>query len=74
MSLNIKVTEQACGAEITGIDLTKSLSVNEIKKIREAWLEHHVLSFPNQPMTDDDLERFTPVSYTHLTLPTTPYV
>ena len=24
-----------------------------------AWLEHHVLAFPDQPMTDDDLERFT---------------
>ena len=59
MILNINVTEQACGAEITGVDLTKSLSDNEIKKIREAWLEHHVLSFPSQPMTDDDLERFT---------------
>jgi taurine dioxygenase len=23
------------------------------------WLEHHVLSFPDQPLDDDDLERFT---------------
>ena len=27
--------------------------------IRAAWLEHHVLVFPDQPMDDDDLERFT---------------
>ena len=59
MLLKIKLSNQACGAEITGVDLTKSLSVNEIKKIREAWLEHHVLSFPNQSMSDDDLERLT---------------
>ena len=59
MSLNIKVTDQSCGAEITGVNLTKSLLEDEISAIREAWLKHHVLSFPNQPMTDDDLERFT---------------
>ena len=28
-------------------------------RIREAWLLHHVLSFPDQTMSDDDLERFT---------------
>ena len=31
MSLNIKVSNQACGAQITGIDLTKDLSESEIK-------------------------------------------
>ena len=59
MSFSIKVSDQACGAEITGIDLTKELLENEVKQIREVWLQHHVLSFPNQPMNDDDLERFT---------------
>ena len=59
MNFNIKASGQACGAEITGIDLTKDLLVSEIRNLREAWLEHHVLSFPNQSMSDDDLERFT---------------
>ena len=59
MALNIKVSDQSCGAEITGLDLTKELSEKEVKWIREAWLLHHVLSFPDQPMSDDDLERFT---------------
>lgn len=59
MNFNIKVSGQACGAEITGIDLTKDLLASEIRNLREAWLEHHVLSFPNQSMSDDDLERFT---------------
>ena len=26
---------------------------------RAAWLAHHVLAFPDQRMSDDDLERFT---------------
>jgi len=59
MVLNVKVSDQACGAEITGVDLTRDLSEKEIISIREAWLTHHVLSFPDQPMSDDDLERFT---------------
>ena len=59
MTLNITPSEQACGAAITGIDLSKDLSTGEIEDIRAAWLEHHVVAFPDQPLSDDDLERFT---------------
>tara|TARA_X000000368_G_scaffold401054_1_gene373547 strand:- start:1634 stop:2482 length:849 start_codon:yes stop_codon:yes gene_type:complete len=59
MGLQVNFSGQSCGAEITGIDLKKNLSDNQISEIRELWLEYHVLSFPNQPLTDDDLERFT---------------
>ena len=59
MNLDIRVSGEACGAEVVGVDLTKVLAENEIATIREAWLEYHVLSFPNQAMSDDDLERFT---------------
>jgi len=57
----MKVTPsgQACGAEVTGIDLTRPLSAEDIDSLRIAWLKHHVLSFPGQAMNDDDLERFT---------------
>jgi taurine dioxygenase len=50
---------QACGATVTGIDLTQPLSAEQVTDIRTQWLRHHVLSFPEQPMTDDDLERFS---------------
>ena len=59
MELNVIPSGEACGAEVTGIDLTKELSDAVVTSIREAWLLHHVLSFPDQPMSDDDLERFT---------------
>ena len=59
MGLQVNFSGQSCGAEITGIDLKKNLSDNQISEIRELWLEYHVLSFPNQSLTDDDLERFT---------------
>ena len=50
---------QACGAAATGVDLTQPLDEQQVANIRAAWLEHHVLSFPDQKMSDDDLERFT---------------
>ena len=59
MSLKINISDQSCGVEITGIDLSNDLSGSQISKIRELWLEYHVLSFPNQSLDDDDLERFT---------------
>ncbi|MEM9014980.1 MAG: TauD/TfdA family dioxygenase [Pseudomonadota bacterium] len=56
---DIRPSGQACGAEITGIDLTNPLPRKTITALRKTWLEHHVLSFPDQAMNDDDLERFT---------------
>lgn len=50
---------QSCGAAVTGIDLSRPLGDEQVAEIRAAWLEHHVLSFPGQHLSDDDLERFT---------------
>ena len=44
---------------MSGVDLTAPLDNETVAEIRAAWLEHHVLAFPDQAMTDDDLERFT---------------
>jgi len=57
--MKVEPSGQACGATITGIDLTQPLSAEQVADIRAAWLIHHVVAFPNQPMTDDDLERFS---------------
>ena len=59
MSLKVVKLGQSCGAQISGIDLKKDLSESTIKVIREHWLKYHVLSFPDQALSDDDLERFT---------------
>ncbi len=57
--LEVTPSGQACGASVRGVDLTAPLASSEIGEIRAAWLEHHVLAFPDQRMSDDDLERFT---------------
>jgi taurine dioxygenase len=59
MAITVTPSGQACGASVSGVDLAKPLDPDEVTEIRAAWLEHHVLSFANQPLTDDDLERFT---------------
>ena len=46
------------GAEITGIDLSKPLSVDEKKEINTAWLKHHVLFFRDQDLTPDQQANF----------------
>ena len=59
MSIVVTPSQQVCGAEVTNIDLTGPIDESTVAAIRAAWLEHHVLSFPNQAMTDDDLERYS---------------
>jgi taurine dioxygenase len=59
VGLRVEPSGQVCGATVRGIDLTAALDAETVAVIREAWLEHHVLAFPGQRMTDDDLERFT---------------
>jgi taurine dioxygenase len=57
--IQIELSGQACGATVTNIDLAKPITAEQVKQIRDAWLEHHVLAFPDQAMSDDDLERFS---------------
>ena len=48
MTIELIPTGEPCGAHVTGVDLSKPLGADEIDFIRKAWLEHHVLAFPNQ--------------------------
>ncbi|ETN92576.1 Alpha-ketoglutarate-dependent taurine dioxygenase [Gammaproteobacteria bacterium MOLA455] len=59
MTFTVSVSGQACGASIDGLDLSQPLDSTTIGQIRAAWLEHHVVCFPDQSISDDDLERFS---------------
>lgn len=59
MPLTTTSTGGACGIFVTGVDLTQPLAAEEIAEIRRALLQHHVLVFPDQAMSNRDLERFT---------------
>lgn len=49
----------ALGARVTGIDLAGEISSDDMQAIRAAWIEHHVLAFPDQNLSDDQLEALT---------------
>lgn len=57
--LAITPSGQACGATVTGVDLSRPLDGATLRTVRAAWLEHHVLAFPDQTLSDEDLERIT---------------
>lgn len=57
--VSVTPSGQPCGAEVTGVDLSAPLPPAVVVQIRAAWLQHHVLSFPDQNISNDDLERFT---------------
>ena len=59
MNIEVTASGQSCGAEVRGVDLSRELAPTLVAQIREAWLQHQVLSFPGQSLSDDDLERFT---------------
>lgn len=59
MGLQVEPSGGACGARITGVDLKAPLDSATVSAIRAAWLEHHVLAFPDQYLNDDELERCT---------------
>lgn len=58
MNIEVTASGQACGATVRGVDLS-NVDDATIALIRSAWLDHKVLAFPDQQLSDDDLEAFT---------------
>jgi taurine dioxygenase len=59
LTIAVQPNENGFGASITGVKLASPLSDGDIQDIRAAWLAHQVVYFPDQPMSHEDLERFT---------------
>ncbi|MFK7975469.1 MAG: TauD/TfdA dioxygenase family protein [Halioglobus sp.] len=59
MPLSVTPTKASCGASVTGVDLSSALSEDVVAQLRAHWLEHKVLVFPEQKISNTDLERFT---------------
>ncbi|MED6343227.1 MAG: TauD/TfdA family dioxygenase, partial [Pseudomonadota bacterium] len=50
-TFNITPMSGGCGAEVSGVNLSKPMEKEEKKLLEEAWLEYQVLFFRNQPLT-----------------------
>src|ERR1700688_4095545 len=58
IDLTVMPLSRACGAEISGVDLTKELSDATVRAIKRAWGEHLVLVFRGQNITQEQQLRF----------------
>ena len=47
-NLKIQRLGYACGARVTGVDLSHPIPADSLEAIRKAWLENLVLVFPEQ--------------------------
>jgi taurine dioxygenase len=66
--MRVKRIAGALGAEISDVDLTRDLSSEEVKEIRDIFLEHNVIFLKNQPLTAQQFMNFAkkmgkPVEY-----------
>src|SRR5215467_13711318 len=58
IDIQIKPLSPACGAEISGVDLTRPLSRETVDAIKDAWGKHLVLVFRGQKVSQEDQLRF----------------
>ncbi|MEY4339207.1 MAG: hypothetical protein RLZ14_1057, partial [Actinomycetota bacterium] len=58
-ALHIDRIAGALGAEVSGLDLTRALSADEVDALRRAVLQHKVVFLRNQPYAIEHLERLT---------------
>ncbi len=57
--LNVVPLSQHIGAEVRGVDLRDQLEPDSIRSIHQAWLDHAVLLFRDQDLSQEDLLRVT---------------
>ena len=66
--IKIRRIAGALGAEVEGADLSKPLTGAQVAQLRQAWLEHLVLFFRDQPLSSEQYLAFaqcfgTPTDY-----------
>src|SRR5262245_23095945 len=58
MDIVVTPLSDACGAEISGVDLTKPLSQGTVRAIKDAWAKYLVLVFRGQSIDQEQQLRF----------------
>jgi taurine dioxygenase len=57
-TLEVRGLTPVIGAEVTGVDLSRELSQDQLDEVRTAFLDHHVLVFRDQTLTQEQHKRF----------------
>lgn len=57
--LSVRPLHPALGAEVRGLDMRQPLDEATHEALREAWMQHLVLVFPGQQITDEEHVAFT---------------
>jgi taurine dioxygenase len=58
-SIQVQKLGRALGAEVAGVDLSRPLAAETFAEIRNAWLDHLVLRFRGQRLSDPQLLAFS---------------
>jgi alpha-ketoglutarate-dependent taurine dioxygenase len=59
MTITVRKLHPALGAEIRGVDLHAPMDPETFRNVHDAWMQHLVVVFPNQPITDEEHVAFT---------------
>ena len=59
MQLVVEPSGASCGATVRGVNLADDLSAEDVQAVRDAWLAHQVVAFPDQTLTLDEFEAFS---------------
>ena len=55
----VRKLNPALGAQVRGIDMRRPLDPATLQALHAAWMQHHVLVFPGQSITDEEHVAFT---------------
>lgn len=58
-AITVKPITAHIGAEVSGVDLSRPLTAEDFRIIHAAWMEHQVLLFRHQTLSDPQLEAFS---------------
>ena len=59
MTVEVHPTGGDTGAEIRGVDISQPLSAEDVTAIEQAFVDHQVLLFRDQPLTDRQFANFS---------------
>jgi alpha-ketoglutarate-dependent taurine dioxygenase len=57
--LQVRALHPALGAEVRGVDMRTPLDPDTFSAVHDAWMQHLVLVFPGQQITDEEHVAFT---------------